>query len=219
MHRRRWTTSIATTCLARWLASVCCVAAFMSSTHAGGVIFGAVARDGAIVLTDIPGKRGLKPIVAAPVSVNANGPPRVAGAADTAAARYADVIEEASHAFHLQPELLRAMIDVESRFDPNAVSNKGALGLMQLMPDTARRFSAGDMFNPRENVLAGARYLRFLLDLFNEDVELALAAYNAGENAVIRAGNHIPAFPETQDYVPRVLGRYRMLIGSSTPAG
>jgi len=125
------------------------------------------------------------------------------------------VIDEASRNFRVQPELLRAVIDIESGYNPKAVSDKGALGLMQLMPETARRFSEGDMFNPRDNVLAGARYLRFLLDLFKDDVELTLAAYNAGENAVIRAGYRVPSLPETRLYVPRVLARYKQLLSAS----
>jgi len=127
-------------------------------------------------------------------------------------ALFAEFIAEASRNSHLPPELIRAVIAVESRNNPNAVSRKGAVGLMQLMPDTARRFSAGDMLNPRDNVLAGAQYLRYLLDLFREDLELALAAYNAGENAVIQAGYRIPPFAETQAYVPMVIAHYRRLL-------
>ncbi|MFP3569653.1 lytic transglycosylase domain-containing protein [Paraburkholderia sp. SIMBA_030] len=179
-------------------------------------IFGAVDSNGSIVLTNAPGKVGLTVIVA-------GDPPAARGAKRTNAAfsaaidiaRFADVIDEASRTFRVQPELLRAVIDVESSYNPNAVSDKGAQGLMQLMPDTARRFSGGNMFNPRDNVLAGARYLRFLLDLFKDDMELALAAYNAGENAVIRAGYRIPSLPETRQYVPRVLSRYRRLLTAS----
>ncbi|MEM5314583.1 lytic transglycosylase domain-containing protein [Paraburkholderia sp. JHI869] len=179
-------------------------------------IFGAVDSNGAIVLTNVRGKPGMKVIVA-------DNPPGVGGAKRSSRkpsgsdqlALYADLIDEASRSFRVQPELLRAVIDVESGYNPNAVSDKGALGLMQLMPDTARRFSQGDMFNPRENVLAGARYLRFLLDLFKDDVELTLAAYNAGENAVIRAGYRVPSLPETRLYVPRVLARYKQLLAAS----
>jgi soluble lytic murein transglycosylase-like protein len=122
------------------------------------------------------------------------------------------IISEASQTSQVPPELLKAVIAVESRYNPNAVSRKGARGLMQLMPDTARRFSAGDMLDPRENVLAGAQYLRFLLDMFKGDLELVLAAYNAGEHAVIRAGFRIPAFAETQSYVPAVLAQYRRFL-------
>ncbi|SDH90119.1 Soluble lytic murein transglycosylase [Paraburkholderia steynii] len=182
------------------------------SAHAD--IFGKVDSSGAIVLTDMPGKTGMSLIVASPPSPARAKQPVQSTHAD--AAQFEPVIVEASETFHLQPELLRAVIDVESRYNPNAVSEKGALGLMQLMPDTARRFSDGDMFNPRDNVLAGARYLRFLLDLFKDDMELALAAYNAGENAVIRAGYRIPSFPETRSYVPRVLDKYRRLLPASS---
>ncbi|MGF6935630.1 soluble lytic murein transglycosylase-like protein [Paraburkholderia sp. UCT70] len=186
----------------------------MTSTGlAHAEIFGAVDSHGAIVLTNTPGKAGLTVIVAGdpPPERNAKRANN-AFSATIEIARFADVIEEASRTFRVAPELLRAVIDVESRYNPNAVSDKGAQGLMQLMPDTARRFSDGNMFNPRDNVLAGARYLRFLLDLFKDDMELALAAYNAGENAVIRAGYRIPSISETRQYVPRVLARYRRLL-------
>jgi soluble lytic murein transglycosylase-like protein len=174
-------------------------------------IFGAVDSSGAIVLTNVPGKAGLHLIVA-------GDPPAERSAkrsnANIDPSLFADVIDEASRAFRVQPQLLRAVIDVESRFNPKAISEKGAQGLMQVMPETARRFSGGDMLNPRDNVLTGARYLRFLLDLFKDDVELTLAAYNAGENAVIRAGYRVPSLPETRLYVPRVLERYRRLLAA-----
>ncbi|RQH05472.1 lytic transglycosylase domain-containing protein [Paraburkholderia dinghuensis] len=186
-----------------------------AGAHAGGAIFGAVGTDGTITLTDTPGKAGLRIIVEAyaPASITAKRSTPSRNRAD--AVLVSNVIDEASRQFRLQPELIRAVIDVESRYDPAAVSDKGALGLMQLMPDTARRFAGGDMLNPRENVLTGARYLRFLLDLFNNDMELTLAAYNAGEDAVIRAGYRIPPYPETRGYVPRVLSRYRALLSAS----
>ena len=102
-------------------------------------------------------------------------------------------------------QLLHAVIAVESGYDSRAVSPKGAQGLMQLMPATAQRFGVQDPFDPEQNVRGGATFLRSLLDTFAGDARLALAAYNAGESAVIRAGNRIPAFAETQAYVPRVL--------------
>ncbi len=101
--------------------------------------------------------------------------------------------------------LIKAVIAVESGFDPNARSVKGAMGLMQLMPETARRFGARDAFAVEENLRAGTAYLRWLLDLFAGDVKLALAAYNAGEGAVLRAGRRIPDIAETRAYVPKVL--------------
>jgi soluble lytic murein transglycosylase-like protein len=104
--------------------------------------------------------------------------------------------------------LLKAVIEVESGFNARALSPKGAIGLMQLMPTTAARYGQFDLYSPEENLDVGARYLRDLLSMFGGDVRLAIAAYNAGENAVIRNGNQIPPYAETQRYVPMVLARY-----------
>src|SRR3984893_4300328 len=127
------------------------------------------------------------------------------------AGQYDSIIERAALAASVEPNLLRAVIVVESGFNPRAVSKRGAGGLMQLMPATATRFGVSNRYDPRENVHAGARYLRFLIDRFGQDVSLALAAYNAGEEAVNRNGGRIPPFSETMAYVPRVLKIYRML--------
>jgi soluble lytic murein transglycosylase-like protein len=127
------------------------------------------------------------------------------------AGQYDSIIERAALAASVEPNLLRAVIVVESGFNPRAVSKRGAVGLMQLMPATATRFGVSNRYDPRENVHAGARYLRFLIDRFGQDVSLALAAYNAGEGAVERNGGRIPHFTETMAYVPRVLKIYRML--------
>ena len=175
-------------------------------------IFGAVSADGSITLTNTAGNPHLHLLVAG--NQPAERKPREPRDLPTDAALFATFISEASRNSHLPPELIRAVIAIESRFNPNAVSRKGAIGLMQLMPDTAKRFSTGDMLNPRDNILAGAQYLRYLLDLFRDDLELALAAYNAGENAVIQAGNRIPAYAETQAYVPMVMAHYRRLLAS-----
>jgi soluble lytic murein transglycosylase-like protein len=123
--------------------------------------------------------------------------------------RYDRIVEEVAHAHGLDGALLHAVISVESHYNPRAVSKKGAAGLMQLMPETARRYGVSDSFDPAQNLHGGAKYLRDLLTLFNSDMSLALAAYNAGENAVIRHGNRIPPFRETRNYVPRVLDYYR----------
>jgi Transglycosylase SLT domain len=110
----------------------------------------------------------------------------------------------ARHHF-VSADLVRAVIAVESEFDALAVSSKGAQGLMQLMPHTARRFGVGDSFDARQNIFGGTQYLRFLLDLFSGNVELALAAYNAGENAVQRY-HGVPPYRETRQYVAKVQG-------------
>lgn len=120
-------------------------------------------------------------------------------------ARFARLIEQAARENNLYPELIHAVVRTESAYDPSAVSSAGAIGLMQLMPPTAERFGVNDIWDPVENLRGGARYLRELLDLFGHDLRLALAAYNAGENAVAKYGNRIPPYPETQRYVRKVL--------------
>jgi soluble lytic murein transglycosylase-like protein len=121
------------------------------------------------------------------------------------------IIEHAAASSAVRSNLLRAVIAVESGFNSRALSKCGAIGLMQLMPATALRFGVSDPYDPRQNVHAGAQYLRFLMDRFGNDLSLVLAAYNAGEEAVDRNGGQIPPYSETQAYVPRVLKIYRML--------
>jgi soluble lytic murein transglycosylase-like protein len=123
------------------------------------------------------------------------------------------LIGQAARHARLDPALIEAVVRVESGFDAAARSPKGAQGLMQLMPATARRYGVDDPFNPAQNLLGGARYLRDLIDRFTS-LPLALAAYNAGEGAVERYGNAIPPYAETVAYVPRVLDHYHRLKGS-----
>jgi len=132
-------------------------------------------------------------------------------------AAYDPIIETAAAAAAIEANLLRAVIVVESGFNERAVSKRGAVGLMQLMPETALRFGARDRYDPRQNVHAGAQYLKALLDRFGHDMRLALAAYNAGEAAVDRNGGQIPPYSETQAYVPKVLSVYRMLAAQPRP--
>lgn len=117
--------------------------------------------------------------------------------------RYDKWIRQAATLYQLPEELVRAVIKVESDYDPRAVSSAGAQGLMQLMPQTATRMQVRDSFDPRENIFGGVRYLRILANLFNGDLDLTIAAYNAGEGAVGRYKG-IPPYPETVDYVVRV---------------
>lgn len=136
---------------------------------------------------------------------------RQAGALSQDTLPFAAMVAAAATEQKLDPALLHAIIHVESRHNPAAVSPKGAIGLMQVMPETARRMGVGSVNTPAANINAGARYMRFLLDIFGKDVQLALAAYNAGENAVIRHGNRIPPYPETLAYVPAVIAAYDRL--------
>jgi soluble lytic murein transglycosylase-like protein len=123
--------------------------------------------------------------------------------------RYTPIIELASRTHGVDAALVHAVVSAESGYNPAAVSKAGARGLMQLMPDTAKRYGVHNIMDPVENIYAGVRYLRDLLLMFNGNLELAIAAYNAGENAVIRNGNRIPPYAETIQYVPKVLGFYR----------
>ena len=129
--------------------------------------------------------------------------------------RFGPIIEAAARREHLHPQLLHAVVLAESAYDPQALSSAGAAGLMQLMPATAERFGVSDRWDPVANVNAGARYLRELLDLFEHDLRLALAAYNAGESAVMKYGNQIPPYPETQHYVQKVIAYFRQTATSS----
>ena len=122
-------------------------------------------------------------------------------------------IEQAAARHNVDPSLVRSVVKVESNFNPNAVSRKGAMGLMQLMPSTARSLNVSNPFDPAQNVDAGVRHLRKLLDSYNGDVRLSLAAYNAGSGAVARSAG-VPHFRETQNYVRRITNLYN---GGSEP--
>lgn len=175
-----------------------------------GQVYGGRAEDGTVVLSnfrsadtpalviDATGQGGDAPAAASGnKALPMPGRVRIYDSIVSAVAREVDVPEH----------LLHAVISVESSYLPDAVSARGAQGLMQLMPATARRFGVADPFDPRDNVRGGAMYLKWLLRRFDGDLQLAIAGYNAGEDAVIRAGFRIPPFAETQRYVPRVMAR------------
>ena len=123
--------------------------------------------------------------------------------------RFSPIIDTASRLHGVDAALIHAVISAESGYNPSALSKAGAMGLMQLMPQTAKRYGVTNIMDPVQNITGGVRYLRDLLSMFNGNLELAIAAYNAGENAVIKYGNKIPPYAETVQYVPKVLGFYR----------
>ena len=118
------------------------------------------------------------------------------------------MVEQTANRFKVDPELVHAIIRVESGYDPQAISSKGAMGLMQLIPATAQRFGVANPFDPKQNIEGGVNYLKYLLNLFGGNLPLSLAAYNAGEHTVQRSGG-IPAIPETQNYVRKITGIYQ----------
>jgi soluble lytic murein transglycosylase-like protein len=168
-------------------------------------IYKTVGPDGVISFTNAPSKSGK-------LVMRTEAPrPLVRMPSDRSPARYGrydDHIRQAAALYQIPEGLIRSVIQVESDFDPRAVSPANARGLMQLMPQTAERMLVTDIFDPRQNIFGGVRYLRVLANLFNGDIELTVAGYNAGEGAVMKYGG-IPPYPETQEYVKRVLANYR----------
>lgn len=175
-------------------------------------IYAYTADDGSVTLSNVPTDGRFTPLITTPVQPDAA--PAVATAPETAPglagkAGYEQIVDEVSRTYGVDSALLHAVISVESRYNPKAVSKKGAAGLMQLMPRTAKRYGVTNALDPLQNVTGGAQYLRDLLRMFNNNVSLAVAAYNAGEQAVAAHGNRIPPYRETRRYVPRVLDFYR----------
>ena len=189
----------------------------LSSTQVVADIYKFVDTDGRIYYTDEPRnnlyKRIIKSLPRAPIPVSVSAlrgdyykNQNFSGANKK---RFAELIEQTAYKHQVDAKLVHAVIQTESAYNADAQSPKGAVGLMQLMPDTAKRFGVIDRNDPDQNVDGGIRYLKHLIALFNPSIDLALAAYNAGENAVMRNNNTIPPYPETQNYVKQVLALYR----------
>ncbi|HYE37054.1 lytic transglycosylase domain-containing protein [Methylocaldum sp.] len=167
---------------------------------------------GHVFYTDNPRHSGYQRIIKTPAAFLFYSPskkwPSGSGFSEKNRRQFASLIDAAASKYSLDPALLHAVIRAESSYNPEAVSNKGAVGLMQLMPETAARYGVRDRYDPGENIEGGAKYLSELIGMFQSDVRLAVAAYNAGENNVIKYGNKVPPFQETQQYVARVLNYY-----------
>jgi len=192
-------------------AALIATALYATVAEAHSKIYTYVDADGVKHYTDVPDNNRYKLLVLSPQDMTESGQ-YYDMSLMARATQYDSIIEKAALSASVEPNLLRAVIVVESGFNSHAVSKRGAVGLMQLMPATATRFGVSNPYDPKQNVHGGARYLKFLIDRFGQDIHLALAAYNAGEEAVDRNGGRIPPFAETMAYVPRVLKIYRMLV-------
>lgn len=135
------------------------------------------------------------------------------GKSSSRKSKFAPMIQRVATAAKVNVHLIHAVVQAESAYNPKARSPAGAIGLMQLMPATAKRYGVADIWDPEQNLHGGAQYLRDLLELFDNDLRLAVAAYNAGEGAVLKYGKQIPPYPETREYVRRVIKNYKTLRG------
>jgi soluble lytic murein transglycosylase-like protein len=192
---------------------VCLMALALAGASAQAQIYAGITASGAILLSSSQDDNAAQLIVEEEVVPDSRSERLAATALPHPIPEgFAPFVHEASVAYKLPAALIHAVIAVESNYNPRALSPKGAQGLMQLMPATARRFGVVNSFDPRVNILAGSRYLRWLMDYFEQDLELTVAAYNAGEMAVVQAGRRIPRFAETEKYVPKVLALYKKAL-------
>ena len=198
----------------RFSAGLLLLFALSAPALAGDRIFSYINENGIRVYTNAPsrGEEASDPVVAV-LGVKRNDTPT-----DRSAARGADLfrplIEDSATRHNVDPSLVEAIMAVESGFDPFAVSVKDCKGLMQLHPDTATRFGVDDVFDPSQNIEGGVKFLRYLLDLFDGDLEKVAAAYNSGENAVQRYGG-TPPYAETREYLKKVSRRYDLTPDTS----
>ena len=173
-------------------------------------IYKYVDENGVAHFTNTPDNKGYKRIISERPG-KSTAKPVTKSASNTS--DYHHIINSKANKYNIEPSLVKAVIKTESNWNPSAISQKGAMGLMQLMPFTARDMGVSNPFNPEENIEGGTKYLRFLLDKFDGDVSLALAAYNAGPAKIEESGG-IPRIQETQKYVKKVLSIYDNSYGS-----
>jgi soluble lytic murein transglycosylase-like protein len=194
------------------LVLVCCAA--LLSPAGAQAVYESVGADGVPAYSNAPARAGAARVLPATGTAQGRGavwtaPERAQAPRRAQQPHIERLIAVLGQHYGVDPHLVRAVVEVESAFNPRARSPKGATGLMQLMPATAARYSSGDMNDPLQNIEAGVLYLRDLLRMFGGDPALALAGYNAGEGAVLRHRWRIPPYAETQQYVPRVLAAWQ----------
>ena len=190
--------------------AIVAMAMFASTPRAWGDIYSYTDSAGVVHFTNVATDPRYVLLLSSPAETAPSDSKNMAYLAR--AASYDPIIERAAKLNQLHPALLRAVIVVESAYNPRAISSRGAKGLMQLEPATVARYRVADVFDPSQNIYAGSRYLHDLLQRYGGKLEIALAAYNAGEKAVERHGGRIPPFAETRRYVPNVLEVYRSLL-------
>ncbi len=189
--------------------TICALLCAMTPVLAHANIYAYTGSNGVIHLTNLPGSNHKYKLVMHTVpapAFNAYAPPPVVVPPST----LSPILYKYASKYHVNPALVKAVIMAESGFRSNALSDKGAMGLMQLMPATAQRMGVVNPYDPQQNIKGGTKYLSELLHFFNNNVRLAVAAYNAGKNAVIQANYHVPDFTQTQNYVPEVLRYYSL---------
>ncbi len=177
-----------------------------------------VLPDGTTAFTNVPSERGGKIVYKESKRNSTSKAADIKSGGNAASSSFNSIANEKALKYNLDPQLVKAVIKAESNWNPNAVSPKGARGLMQLMPSTAYELGVYNSFDPEENIDGGARYLRYLLGKFNGDLNLALAAYNAGPGRVEKTQS-VPAIPETVQYVKRVMSLYSGLPSLSYAGG
>ncbi|NOQ36448.1 MAG: transglycosylase SLT domain-containing protein [Methylococcaceae bacterium] len=197
--------------------------ALIFSSAALADVYKYTGSDGKVYYTDTPPNKKYKRIIRTKVIVNIRNKPtglnlssvskkkygKISRYARANKKKYTPYIKQAAKKYRVSEKLLHAVILAESAYNPNAVSSAGAVGLMQLMPATARRYGVTNRNDPKQNISGGARYLRDLLKMFNSNLTLAVASYNAGEGAVKKYNNSIPPYKETRNYVKKVLAFYK----------
>jgi hypothetical protein len=203
-----------------WLTATLTLVALVASP-ARGDVYGFIDDDGTPRFTNVPDDPRYELVIRDPQAAPGGSAVRRTPVDPRLERRpYHGEVRAAADRFRLDPALIHAVIEAESKYDPNAVSRKGAIGLMQVMPETGRRYGAraNELRVPQRNIAIGAQYLADLLRLFEGNVELALAGYNAGEAAVARYGDAIPPYAETKAYVPRVVGLWKTLRVEAEPS-